>query len=274
MNNRSYYRWLRGTIRDLLLVAILYVLISYVALPLIWRHYEHNPALADAPKVTESFAGFPGDPLNVALVATKEELVNALLLAGWIPADGITIRTSLSTANSVLFNKPYPREPMSNLYLWGRRQDLAFEKAAANATRQRHHVRFWLSPLTDNDGRPLWIGASSFDRGVGFNHFTGQLTHHIAPDVDAERDTLIGDLAQSRQLSELYQVTGVGANVAGRNAGGDWYYTDGELTVAIIARDNVPLPHEPVRLTNAPAVDWKNQGWAFLRTVLDPTLLQ
>ena len=39
------------------------------------------------------------------------------------------------------------------------------------------------------------MGAATFDRGVGLSRYTRQVTHHIAPDVDAERDTLLADLA-------------------------------------------------------------------------------
>jgi hypothetical protein len=34
----------------------------------------------------------------------------------------------------------------------------------------------------------FWLGAATFDTRVGFSHTTGQVTHHIGPDVDAERD--------------------------------------------------------------------------------------
>ncbi len=270
MRIHFYYLWLRRSLRDLSIVIFVYVLIAYLILPAVWRHYEHNPALESAPKTTESFAGFPGDPLNVALVGTRDELTRGMLIAGWLPADSVTLKTSLSIATSIVLGRSYPTAPISTLYLWNRKQDLAFEKADGSA-RRRHHVRFWLSPLTEQDGRPLWIGAATFDQGVGFNHFTGQLTHHIASDVDTERDALFHDLSVRRQLVKLYQVTGVGANIAGRNAGGDWYYTDGELTVGILSPKNALSPASPVVLENPPTVDWKNKGWAYLRTLLAPT---
>ncbi len=263
----SYFQWLRRSIRDLLIVVTVYVLISYLALPNLWRHYEHNPSLQNAPKTTESFAGFPGDPLNIGIVGSREELIRGMLIAGWLPADTVTLKTSLSIATSVLLGRPYPTAPISNLYLWGRKQDLAFERTDRNA-KSRHHVRFWLSPLTEEDGRPFWIGAATFDNGIGFNHFTGQLTHHIASNIDTERDVLMHDLSARRELTMLYQVTGVGANIAGQNAEGDWYYTDGELTVGILSPGNVLSSKPPLILQNPPTVDWKNTGWSYLRALL------
>src|SRR6478736_1842119 len=58
---------------------------------------------------------------------------------------------------------------------------------------KRHHVRFWMVLEKGSDGRPVWLGSITFDRGVGFSHDNGQVTHHIAPDIGAERDLLMRD---------------------------------------------------------------------------------
>jgi hypothetical protein len=38
---------------------------------------------------------------------------------------------------------------------------------------------------------------------VGFSHTTGQMTHHIAPEVDAERDRLLQTLQQAGQVGQV-----------------------------------------------------------------------
>jgi hypothetical protein len=157
---------------------------------------------------------------------------------------------------------------VSNLYLWERRQDLAFELPVNKSVRQRNHVRLWRSQELSTDNRPLWIGAATFDQSVGLNHFTGQVTHHIKPDVDAERDTLIQDLAKAGQLLQVYQVTGVGATLQGRNGGGDWYYTDGELTIGVLSFDSVVQAEPAVQLPNSAPVEVKNHLWSWLRSLL------
>lgn len=245
-----------------LLVA--YVLLAYLVLPSLWRHYEHHQALATAPKTARTADGIPGDPLNVALIGNEKEVIHAMLSAGWHPADPITLRSSLHLAESVLLRRNYQTAPVSNLYLWDRKQDLAFERQAAKSPSQRHHVRFWKSSELGSDERPLWIGAATFDRSVGVSHLTGQVTHHIEADVDAERDTVIGDLEQAGQLVHLAQVTGVGATFRGRNGEGDWYYTDGELTVGTLAVENAVQTTLPEKSPNPPAVHWKNRVWAWL----------
>src|SRR4051794_37176452 len=139
-------RGLTGRIlRASIALIIAWLISAYLILPALWRHYEHHPALEDAPKTTLTAQGIPGDPLNVGLIGTREELVPAMLAAGWSPADPITFETSLRISRSVLLGRPYPDAPVSNLFVFGRRQDLAFEKPMGDSARQRHHVRFWRS---------------------------------------------------------------------------------------------------------------------------------
>ena len=235
-----------------------YFVLAYLVLPTLWRHYEHNPAMENDPKTTEAGIGIPGDPLNVALVGTKEEVIRALLAAGWYPADPTTFRSSMDIAKSVLFNRSDPEAPVSNLFLWDRHQDFAFELPAGTSAKHRNHVRFWQSPETAEEGRTLWLGAATFDKSVGVSHTTGEITHHIASNIDDERDKLIGDLTHAGQLSKIYQVTGVGATLTGRNGGGDWYYTDGEMVVGVVSKENIVLSQPPIELPNPPAVEFKN----------------
>jgi hypothetical protein len=260
-------RYLIRVIKTLVAFLSLWLLAAYVILPALWRHFDHQPGLEDAPKTSLTAQGIPGDPLNVGLIGSEESLIHAMLGSGWKPADPITLKSSARIASSVLLNKPYADAPVSNLFVFGRKQDLAFEKADGRSARHRHHVRFWRSDELGRDGVPFWIGAVTFDRSVGFSHLTGQVTHHIGPDIDAERDGLIGDLRKGGRLSQLFQVTGVGATLVGRNGGGDRYDTDGELTVGVLvsgeARDR-----SPELLENPVAVQVKEQLWSAIRPLL------
>jgi hypothetical protein len=254
--------------RALLLVLAAYLVLAYLALPDFWRHYEHLPALAAMPKVTRAPNGLPGDALNVALVGIEAEIQRAFAAARWHPADPITLRSSLGIAESVVLDRPDPDAPVSNLELFGRKQDLAFEQDVGRSARERNHVRLWRSDLTDDGGRPVWIGAATFDRGVGLSHTTGQITHHIAPDIDAERDRLMDDLVRAGQLTTLFAVTGVGPTLNGRNGGGDRYFTDGELDVGVLAPAQA-VGVRPVDVLQSPApVVIKDQFWKWLRPVL------
>ena len=260
-SNRHFRRGVRG----LVIFLAAYVIVAYLVLPAMWRHYEHHPALATAPKTTETGTGIPGDPLNVALVGTKGEIIRAFLDAGWYPADPITLRSSLEIAARVLTDRPYDTAPVSSLFLFGRKQDLAFERPMGSSPKKRQHVRFWESTDRGADGRPLWLGAATFDDSVGLSHYTGQVTHHIEADVDAERDRLMSDLTAAGQLVRTYQVSGVGPTINGRNGGGDRYFTDGEMDVGVISTDNSRQTAAPEALPNPPAVTLKNRVWSWLR---------
>jgi hypothetical protein len=214
----------------------IYLLGAYALLPLVWTEAErgHHPALQGLPKFTYNADGIPADPLNVALVGEETELIRAMLAAEWHPADPITLRSSLRIAESVVFHRTDPDAPVSPLYVFGRKQDLAFEQDVGGSADRRHHVRWWRAEPAGAAERPLWIGDATFDRDAGISHLTGQITHHIAPDIDAERDHLMVDLAAAGQLAGEYEWPGIGATDDGRNAGGDRYYTDGMIAVGVL----------------------------------------
>lgn len=269
--SKAERRWQRRAKRagyTLLWLLAAYLVIAYVILPLAWTHFEHRPAMQEAPKVAVTREGLAGDPLNVGVIGTQKEVVQALLAAGWRPADATTLRTSLHLAEAVVFNRVYKTAPVSNLYVWGRREDLAFERPVEGKARQRHHVRFWQARDLGTQERPLWIGAATFDRGVGVSHYTGKVTHHIQADIDAERDRLFEDLSAARQLEQIFEVTGVGPTLLGRNGGGDRYFTDGEVKVGVVSPENALQASRPEKLANPPLVELKNQAWDKLRPYL------
>jgi hypothetical protein len=242
-----------------------YGLLCYLILPMLWTHYEHHPVMAEAAKQTLTKDGIPGDPLNIGFIGGHKELILAMTSAGWFPADPITLLSSMNIVTSVLLHHPYENAPVSNLYLFGRKQDLAFEQLVGGSPKERHHVRFWCDAHLGQENRPMWIGSATFDRCVGISHRTGQITHHIAADIDAERDKLFADLEHAGQLIEVYQVTGVGPTLNGHNGGGDRFYTDGELNIGVISLNNQRQTTQPVMEENPQAVNIKNQIWKFMK---------
>src|SRR5689334_12314480 len=73
-------------------VAAVYLVCAYVIAPLAWRRYEkRHPALDDAPTIAHTATGIPGDPLNVGLISTDDQIHRAMLSAEWFPADPITL---------------------------------------------------------------------------------------------------------------------------------------------------------------------------------------
>lgn len=196
---------------------------------------EAHPGLARAPRHTTTATGRQGDPVNVAFVGSEEALHRMLHGAGWYAADPITLRTSLRIAADVVLRKPYDHAPVSDLYLWERRQDHAFEQPVGDSPKQRHHVRFWRSQQVDADGTPVWLGAATFDERVEISRTTGGITHKIAADIDRERNKVVGDAHRAGHLAQLYWIDPFHREREGRNGGGDAYFTDGRLAVGVIS---------------------------------------
>lgn len=216
-------------------LTLMYLLVTYVIMPIVWKRYaERHPALDDVPGITQTGDGIPGDPLNVALIGRETQVKKIMLAAKWYPADPLTLRSCLEIADASVLKRPYDDAPVSSLYLFGRKQDLAFEQPVGDNPRHRHHVRFWRTDKLDQDGQPVWIGSAIYDERVGLSRTTGQITHVTAPNIDAERDYLFHCLDQTGDLSETYILDNFHKVCKGRNGGGDPWETDGRLFVGTI----------------------------------------
>ena len=226
---RTFPAWVRIALG----IALAYFLAAYLILPRLWKHHEMRHAVFDdSPRVTQTGSDIPGDPLNIALVGTEEEVVRAMIAAQWDPADALTFRSSVRIVVDTVLRKPDDQAPVSNLYLFGRKEDLAFEKPVGNSPKQRHHVRFWKLARTYDD-RTAWIGSAAYDIGVEFSRTTGQVTHHISPDVDVERDLLVADLNKANSI-QVDWFDNFHAQLKGRNGGGDMWRTDGRLAIVVL----------------------------------------
>ena len=255
----------------LVIIAIIlacYGIIAYILLPTTWAHYEHQKGLSGFTMLTRTAQGIPGGPLNVGLVGSRQDVLCAMHAAAWYPADPITFRSSLEIVGSVVLDRPYRDAPVSSLFYEGRREDLAFEKPDGTSADRRHHVRFWEVLKQGEEGRPVWLGSVTFDRGVGLSRYTAQVTHHIAPDIDAERDGLTDDLKAAKVVEAIYEVSGIGPVLNGRNGEGDPYYTDGEIEISrLVAGCNVKA-ETAVELSNPPLVNLKHFAWMAIAKLL------
>ena len=227
VRRRSFYLRLGAVIILLYLVGV------YVIIPRVWkRDVRRHPQLFDAPRITHTPDGIPGDPVNVALLGSESNVIHAMIKTRWYPADPITFHSSLRIALDSVLRRPDDDAPVSTLELFGRKQDLAFEQPVGDSPRQRHHVRFWHWDRLQ-DGREVWFGAMTFDERVGLSHTTGQVTHHIGPDIDAERDRSLSANCSKPADAEVYWMPGF-QQLQGRNGGGDPWHTDGRLGVAVL----------------------------------------
>ncbi len=264
----AHHARLERVLLTLLAILLGYTSLAYIVLPAFWTHYEHQRGLASLPMVTRTAQGIPGDPINIGLIGDAREVLCAMNQAGWFPADPITLRSSIEIVGSVLLDRAYKDAPVSNLFYLGRREDYAFEKPAGKSADRRHHVRFWKVLDKGQEDRPVWLGAVTFDKGVGISHFTGAITHHIDADVDAERDLLAADLENAGMITAKYQVTGVGPTLTGRNGGGDLYYTDGEVWILRLVEACQKQTGPVTVIPSPPATELKDQIWRSITGAL------
>jgi len=104
---------------------------------------------------TRTSDGLLGDPLNLAVRGTAEQLATVMKRAGWTLADPVDLSSSAKIVAATLARRSYPEAPVSPLFLFGRAQDAAYQQEVDGNPGQRHHVRFWRTP----DGWPLPGGA-------------------------------------------------------------------------------------------------------------------
>ena len=241
----NVFQWVDGELPSVLALAATYGLAAYVILPYIVRmglmvlRHQHVPSF------TITGDGLPGDPVNLALVGTFDELRAAFAKAGWHEADPLTLSSSWGMVRAFILNTPYPKAPFSTLYLFGRGQDIGFQKPIGKSPRKRHHVRFWAKCLTeaetvddvfwhgtnrpDTRERVLWVGAGTKDTGFSLTRLTFQITHATDSDTMAERDFIMAELARNGTIGmvDLYDA---GEELASGTV--NHYVTDGIIAVA------------------------------------------
>src|SRR6476661_2913434 len=193
----------------ILAVSITYGIAAYIVLPRAIRVGLRILQRKRVPSYTITGDGLPGDPVNVALLGTLQQLRSAFATLGWSEADRLGLASSWGMVRAFIFNSPYPTAPFSTLYLFGRGQDIGFQKAIDNSPRKRHHIRFWALRQTraratlgtakfwlntdrpPNDAHVYWIGAGTKDTGFSLTQLTFQITHATDSDTNAERDFIL-----------------------------------------------------------------------------------
>jgi hypothetical protein len=191
---------------------------------------ELRKKLEELPSFTTNADGDEyGDPLNLVLIGEPNDIVPALVRRNWHATEITWSRAIMRTIKSFLQGERYRYSPISPLYVFGRPQDIGWQKARRTIN-ERNHMRFWLSPIRFR-GKKVFVGQISRDIGVKFTLKSPTIsTHIIDPDVDEARRYFVEDLAYSQATAKIGYVKGVG--VVNReeprlNLVGDPFYTDG-----------------------------------------------
>jgi hypothetical protein len=235
---------------SILAVILTYGIGAYIILPRAVRMGLKVLQRKHVPRFTITGDGLPGDPVNLVLIGTLQQLHAAFARAGWSEADRLGLASSWRMIRAFVFDTAYPTAPFSTLYLLGRGQDVGFQKAIDNSPRKRHHIRFWAMSIasaedtigtTDfwlNTDRPpdnehvLWVGAGTRDTGLSLTQLTFQITHATDSDTNAERDYIVTELTKNRVIGDVESYQSARRLPIERV---NHYITDGEVTVANLA---------------------------------------
>lgn len=178
--------------------------------------------------------GNPGDMVNVLIIGSQDELVQAFAAAGWVHVDSTVQNTVLTGFLDSMEKKDYLTMPMSILYLFGRPQDYGFAHAeAVRVVMSRNHLRVWKSPY-EVEGRQLWCVAATHDIGFERDQRNNGLTHKIDPAIDGEREYVNDTLSGTGLVMARDHVTPRNPVTEAKTATGGSFHSDGRLVVLVL----------------------------------------
>jgi hypothetical protein len=235
-------------------IFVTYTLGAYVLAPALIRLWRIIHPADHLPLYCVTPDGFASDPLNIGILGTRRELILAMEKAGWHQADPHRLRYLIRHALSTIYGWSYPNAPVSNLYLLGRKQDVAFEIPVSGSQGHRHHVRFWATtydakqPLhvrtihwhhrrehIESDNL-LWVGAASLDSGIGYIRHNLQITHMIDPDTNQERELIVKQLRTQKLVKKVETVKlGEPYRLINRVMSGS-LHTDGRMAIVSLRK--------------------------------------
>lgn len=186
---------------------------------------------ATIPRRVQDQQGNPGDMVNFAIIGTQDQVQKAFTAAGWTGVDKTTQDAIVHGLLATLSHEAYTEMPMSVLYLFSRPQDLSYARADPLAVAAiRHHLRVWKSTeMIEN--KPLWVGSATHDNGFEKDQRNGDVTHHIDPNIDEERDFIEQSFAAAGVMSGAAYVTPANPLKTAVTATGGSFHSDGRIVV-------------------------------------------
>ena len=190
--------------------------------------------LSKIPRRVSDPNGKPGDMVNVLIVGTQDQMVQAFTTAGWVQVDKTVGNTVLNAVMDSLEKKDYLTMPMSTLFLFNRPQDYGFAHAEpVKVAMSRNHLRVWKSPY-EVDGRPVWCVAATHDIGFERDQRNNGVTHKIDPAIDGEREYVNGTLSGTGLVVQRDHVTPADPLTTAKTATGGEFHSDGRIVVLVL----------------------------------------
>jgi LssY C-terminus len=172
------------------------------------------------------------DLLNIVFLGTQDQVTAAFREAGWQNADPVSRRTVMKNLYAFLKNSGYPQEPMTTFFFDGRPEDMNWQKSL-NSYDRRDHLRIWQWDHEANNDS-IWISSSTHDTHDALSIKHHGFVHHIEPNIDDERATVIRDLNFAGCVRSVAYVSRPQMSITTRNATGDAMRTDGSIAVVTL----------------------------------------
>jgi hypothetical protein len=200
-----------------------------------------EPATTDADQIEQLIPQLPwrvttkknvdADVLNIVFLGSRNQVESAFREAGWNNADPVSRRAWMKNFYALLNNSGYPQQPMMTFLLNGRPEDMNWQKSL-NSYGRRDHLRIWHWTATGSS-ESVWVTSSTHDTGAALAVKYRGFVHHIAPNLDDERATVIRDLNFAGCVRSISYVSRPEMPRDTHNATGQAMHTDG--AVAVIA---------------------------------------
>jgi len=179
-----------------------------------------------------------GDRVNFVVVASENQVKNALANAGWVTVDRTTKDAIFRGILVSISKQAYVTLPMSELMMFGRAQDYGYAQGdPLRVIAARHHFRIWKAPFTVG-GQSVWVGAGTHDVGFDKDQRNGKITHKIDSNTDKEREYIVASFTESGQVIGTEYMTMKDPVKQAKTAHGQTYTSDGRTAVVYFPPDS------------------------------------
>ena len=211
---------------------LLWLLSAYIVLPRVHRRLTKLYLPSYFVGRARTGDGLLGDPINIAILGDEKTIHKAMVEAGWVQAEKLSLESTLKMIRSTVLRKSYPSAPVNSMYVFSRKQNFAYQQELNDNPHTRHHIRFWKTPKNwwlPGGSRADWVCAATLDTHVGISMLTGQITHKIEENTDSERDYVVNTLRNTGLVDVVDVQKHFTTAFHDRSGGGDMIRTDGSL---------------------------------------------
>jgi hypothetical protein len=190
-----------------------------------------NSLFAKIPRLLGDKDGNPGDMVNFLILGSEFSMQRVFATAGWVKVDSDVKDAVLHGLIGSLSKESYLTMPMSQLYLFGRKQDYGWAHAEPiSVVASRNHLRIWKAPFNLN-GETLWVGAATHDIGFERDQRNNGITHKIDPNIDLERDYVEKTLSSTGLVAEVSHFLPSNPMLGAKTATGGSFHSNGQVLI-------------------------------------------